>query len=70
MSLPNPFVGEKVAKVLESMGKVCIFAAKGCENGRSSESQHACTIGRVAPDEGKANGQLNLFCTVLATCEN
>ena len=80
MGLPNSFVGEKVAKVLESMGKVCIFAAKGCENGRSSESpldlwslarqEHACTIGRVATDEGKANGQLNLFCTVLATCEN
>ena len=33
MSLPNSFVGEKVGKVLESIGKVCIFAAKGCENG-------------------------------------
>ena len=26
------------------------------ENGQSSEGQHACMIGRVAPDEGKANG--------------
>ena len=32
------------------------FAHKLCENGQSSESQHACMIGRVAPDEGKANG--------------
>ena len=29
---------------------------QACENGRSSERQHACMIGRVAPDEGKANG--------------
>ena len=34
----------------------CNFAHKLCENGQSSESQHACMIGRVAPDEGKANG--------------
>ena len=26
------------------------------ENGRSSERQHACMIGQVAPDVGKANG--------------
>ena len=32
------------------------FAQNLCENGRSSERQHACMIGRVAPDEGKANG--------------
>ena len=32
------------------------FAQNLCENGQSSESQHACMIGRVAPDEGKANG--------------
>ena len=32
------------------------FAHKLCENGQSSESQHACMIGRVAPDEGKAIG--------------
>ena len=32
------------------------FAPELCENGQSSESQHACMIGRVAPDEGKANG--------------
>ena len=36
--------------------KVSIFAQNLCENGRSSERQHACMIGRVAPDEGKANG--------------
>ena len=36
--------------------KKCTFAHKLCENGQSSESQHACMIGRVAPDEGKANG--------------
>ena len=36
--------------------KVRNFAQNLCENGQSSESQHACMIGRVAPDEGKANG--------------
>jgi len=36
--------------------KVRTFAQNLCENGQSSESQHACMIGRVAPDEGKANG--------------
>ena len=36
--------------------KIRTFAQNLCENGRSSERQHACMIGRVAPDEGKANG--------------
>jgi len=35
---------------------ILYLSAEGCENGRSSERQHACMIGRVAPDDGKANG--------------
>jgi hypothetical protein len=62
---------EKRLKAWNIKEKSLFLHTKACENGRSSERQHTCMIGRVAPDEGKANGlrlsnRSELHCIRLA----